>query len=1195
MNRWEITSPQASDAGMMLLEASAGTGKTYNIASLVLRLIAEEGLSMGELVVVTFTRAATAELVDRIRVRLREAVAALEGEREPNDEVLRLLYGNDDEAGRRARRLRLARLREAEVSFDECLVSTIHGFCQRILQQHAFEANSDFDQELVDDTTALRDELVDDWLSSKLHDGGPDRFSFLVHDCGFRREGLRRLAELALRDPDTEVLPAGEGARDAALDDEQAAARENAGFVRWLRGEFARRMRARRMQSYQDLLRDLARALADRASAGRQALVDAIRRRYKVALIDEFQDTDALQWAIFRELFSGPGQRLVLIGDPKQAIYGFRGANVHVYLEAKGAAARRAFTMQRNFRSDARLLDALNTFMSGEGFFGARGIDYVRVEAAPRDEGPADRLEPSSAPLQLRFADRRLAGARRLPDDEPLSKGAFEALLPARVADDIVELLEANVRRYDRASPLCAPDGFRPLHPGDIAVLTRTGAQALAMQRALTKANVPSVLTGAESVLASDEAFELQLWLDALASPGRDGPARAAATTRLFGRTGTLLALVDREEKGALDEWERWLVALSRWRGLYARYGFLRAFRAAVADDQLAPSDGGPAEDAVTRLLRRVDGERRYTNLWHVAELLHAAETNGGFSLTGLLGWLRQQRIDTTLDAETSELRLERDDDAVAIMTVHKSKGLEFPVVFVPFLWSARQLKEGEPLLMPQQARPAERVLDLRSGAERSEALRRAQRDQDEEQLRLLYVALTRARLRCVLYTGHVACLADSPLAAALHGAPTDRCDDRIDAGRARTKKPKRSELWADLEALAARSESPALGSRTIALEPCARPTGKVWQGAGQREGGSCARDFLRFGLDRVWRRHSFSSMTARHTGVRVEATDREGFDPDPDEIAGETQGPGTPRGARSLRVEDWVPLARFPAGVDAGTFFHAVFERADFAWAQPGRADGPAALRALVDELLGAHGFGVARFGELVTAGLLDVLRTPLGGPLGATRLFDVPKGARFDELRFDLPIAGGASGVTVHSEAIVSALRLRTKLATLSPGSDELLRSAYLDGLGDLGELAGFLTGSIDLVFRHEREGAPQWFVVDYKSNRLDPRATGGFPIEHYALEGMRHELERHHYYVQYHLYLLALHRYLRLRLVEGYDYDRDVGGVYYLFFRGMIGDATPLTARLRHGCFYDKPPFAVIDALDRALSGASEAVPR
>ena len=1288
--------------GITLLEASAGTGKTYSITDLVVRLVTEEDVRMREILVVTFTRAATAELKERIRLRLAEAIATLQGQKpDPKDIVLsRLSEAAATAAARDKGEDWLRRLRDAQESFDECLISTIHGFCQRMLQQNAFESSADFGLELVQDSTALREELVDDWLSSQLYLDDPDQYAFKVVRCGWTRDNLLELSKQVLGDPDMEVLPSPEERNEAgwlpllrafekgwrsgwcdslpqAIEDahsdgffqkprqttyrlkkatenaatvtdwldagatlgspeppngsywaaeslrkmqadpdadlqhealdamrrlvdyaDELAACWKAACVRWLREEFDRRNQARRTQSFQDLLRLLAKNLrpgdddgheesVDGARA-RAALIEAIGGRFKAALIDEFQDTDDLQWTIFSNLFGGGEHWLYLIGDPKQAIYGFRGANVHVYLAAKERAGERIFTMDRNYRSDHRYVEAMNHLMGRDGFFGEPEISYVKVDSDPRPQ--VDRLrfsepwgDPNTAPLQLRFFDQRLldAGATVADDDAPLPKTDVNIALPPVVAEDIVRLLDSGARIHDPGAE-AADEDYRLVGPGDIAVLVRTKHESRRVHGALIDVGVPAVRSGADNVFGSEEARELQLWLGTLAAPGRDGPARAAATTRLFGRNAAQLLALDAEEPSAVKAWDLWLDRLARWRELQEKRGFLTALRAAMSD-----------EDVPRTLLAGRGGERRLTNLNHVAELLHAAEVSDRLHLSGLLSWLQQRRAEAEQEDEDeeSELRLDRDDEAVSILTMHKCKGLQFPIVFAPFLWGAKVPKPSDAChIAPSKTDPTRRLLDLR--ADRGDTPQRAVTESRKEALRLLYVAVTRAKHRCVLYTGHVNLLQNAPMAPALHGEPGDTHANRLDAGWERATAGPLT-LWADLSQLADGSGSLlADGAATIAVSACEPATGMTWESRDRSEEPLQTRTFLRRGLDRLWRRYSYTALTSgKHASYApVEPQQPEGRDVDADDASAEAAqdsgpNPFAPRYDLPDDVES-VPLSGFPAGAHAGTFLHEIYEFTDFQLADPA-ADpvaGQDALGGLLDDLLPQHGFAPDRWRELLAHGITETLRTPLGGLLGDVRLCDVPKTARFDELRFDFPVAGGESHggsdhpSRVRSEHLIEALLLR------SP--DDRMRAPYLEGLRELklGHLAGFMTGSIDLVFRHAVDGQQRWFVADYKSNRLDPRRQRRYPQQHFCHEGMRYEMEQHHYFLQYHIYALALHRYLRWRLgKDNYDYDRDFGGVYYLFIRGMTGAQTPREGDRVNGCFHDRPPRAVIEALD------------
>ena len=467
------------------------------------------------------------------------------------------------------------------------------------------------------------------------------------------------------------------------------------------------------------------------------------------------------------------------------------------------------------------------------------------------------------------------------------------------------------------------------------------------------------------------------------------------------------------------------------------------------------------------------------------------------------------------------------------------------------------------------------------------------------EALRLLYVAVTRARHRCVLYTGWVKDLETSALGPALHGDPPQDADestnpppDRLRRAEARIGQGAAA-VWQDLVALV---DSSGAGTPTIAVSRCTPAEGVPWSGWTPAAQALAARTFSRRGLDRLWRRYSYTAMTRGKSVTYAEEAGREGFDGDavdePDAVA--DPSPADPWVPRIVVPDDApdVPLAGFRAGAAAGTFLHEVFERLDFRLLDPAGDPevGRLHLQEQLTDLLPRHGFDAERWIEELTEGLTPVLRTPLGGPLGDLRLCDVPRDQRFDELRFDFPIAGGGAfgqdgdRARVTSRALTDAIQLRP--------ADDVMRRPYLEGLSSLrlGALAGFMTGSIDLVFRAPAGGRLRWFVVDYKSNRLDPLRTRRTPQQHYAPEGLRYAMEQHHYYLQYHLYTLALHRYLRWRLGDAYDPAEDLGGIYYLFIRGMVGQRTCREGQRVFGCFHDRPPVEVIEALDRVFDRPS-----
>jgi exodeoxyribonuclease V beta subunit len=1346
-------------AGVTVLEASAGTGKTYQITNLVVRLVAEQRLPMSQILVVTFTRAATAELKDRIRERLAQAAQALRTGAGSDA----FLQGLVQRAGEQRGDWWL-RVAQAQEAFDQALISTIHGFCQRVLQQHAFETGAEFGLELLSDDSEIVEQLVDDWLSARVNVLPPEPYAQLVEQCGFTRAAVLGFVRAVLRDPDmpldpspparapegwrariealrdawsaghvalgqrfdaglppkkgqpddpavrlwaknqrthtgktvTAIAPAVEAWIQACLDApepqpappeleayfdlaklrgklvpavdvlpplvEQVAAALPLGsdlaalrrsnqrtqpwreLAAWARQAYVQRLEQRRSLCYQDLLRRLAGAL------DKPQLVEAVRERFGAALIDEFQDTDHLQWRIFSTLFGGGGHHLYLIGDPKQAIYGFRGANVHVYAQARGP--EEPLSMTTNYRSDARLVQAMNLVMGRwpRSLFGHPRIPYVHVSAPLRD--PIDRLlpppapepwqQPQAAPLQIRF----VSGGDDPAVLEPLGKSQANAGLPTLVAADVVAFLEAGFTVLDR--PDCPP---RPVTPGDVAVLVRANYQADAVIAALASAGVPAVRGGgAPSVFLSPEAQHLLQWLRAVASPASDRAARAAAVSPLFGWVAADLQAL--EEPGpASARWDAWLADLARWREQVDQRGLRWAFAQAV-----------DAWDVQARLLSLPDGERRLTNLGHLLELAHAAQLQQRLQLDGLVRWLVEQRDRLAAEEDPAELRLERDDAAVQVLTMHKAKGLQYPVVFAPFLWDGSLVRDSEldQLVHPVEGDPTQRQLDIQRpphGASKRHHVALSEREAWRENLRLLYVALTRARYRCVLYTGAiigkqkpVTGLQRSPLGLLLHSAPPHQPDElgpdaRYLQAQQRVAAMDPPALRADLAAWEAMGRwcgpdappgEPPLLAVSDTLIPRAVP---LWRSPLASDPAQlCTRSWERppapwtppgwprslRGLDRCWRRLSYSSITRarQHAGDDTSGM-AHGLQPVPerDVLARdhdqhvEPQAEGLAvaalrqrlREARPPMAQDQppVPLAAFPAGAEPGTFLHAVFEHLDFQSFPRDPADasamaaGRAVLGPLVQRLGAAHGLQDPDALALVVEHLPAVLQTPLGGPVGDLRLADIPRGRRLDELGFDLPVAGGDAYRRIPHEGPVAypqplsgrAFGEAFGLAARAPG----LRAAHLDALAHAWEqqrFAGYLTGTIDLVFATPTQpGLPaeRFFVADYKSNKLDLLAEGPPRPQNYCQAWMLHEMEHHAYTVQMVLYTLALHRWLRQRLGDAYRYERHVGGAFYLFLRGMTGPDTPRSGEHPLGVFFHRPAQALIEHLDALLDAS------
>jgi exodeoxyribonuclease V beta subunit len=1038
--------------GVTVLEASAGTGKTWTIAALAARYVAE-GTPLEELLLVTFTRMATGELRDRVRERLVGTEQALSrvliGEPPGDDPLVRLLASEHV-------RERRDNLSQALANFDAATVATIHGFCQEVLGGLGVAA--DVEGELVDDPTDLVNEVVDDlYVRRFLREDRPT----------ITRDEAGRVATIAVENPVAPIEPR------AAPENTVAAMRRRLAVA--VRDELAVRKRRAGVLTYDDLLTELDSVL--RSDRG-EAVARRLRERWKVVLVDEFQDTDPIQWSIMRQAFAT--STLVLIGDPKQAIYAFRGADVYAYLDAARTATTQA-TLDVNRRSDQGLIDAYDALFAGARL-GHEGIVYRKVRAAREGRGIQD---PPTPPLRMRIVRRgdvrsTARGYAELPSvREHVAKD---------VAADLVQLLSGG-----------------DVKPGDVAVLVQTNRNAARIRDALDAAGIPAVINGAGSVFGTVEAEQWLRLLEALERPTSELRARSAALTPFLGWSAERVAAAGDED------WEDVHRRLHDWARVLRLWGVASLVETITLAERLPE-----------RVLSGASGERRLTDLRHVGELLHAEQ----LGTTALAGWLRRRIAEAGHDTgdEDRSRRLESDAAAVQVLTVHRSKGLEFPVVYFPDLFEPGYIPERVPVTFHDA--DDVRTIDVGlTGADFNRHREQFVVEQRGEDLRIAYVALTRARHQAVVWWAPTFGSRDSSLGRLLFARAADGTIPA--AGRS---VPGDDEAWQRFERLAA----DAPGCIDVERSQLGLPLG--WSGPPRERAELSAAAFDR-DLDRHWRRTSFTDMTAAAHEVRV------GSEPEETVLDDEPEGPAMPAAGD-------LPLAAMPAGVEVGTFVHRVLEATDFA-----AADLDAELATRIAEVQTRRAVEIGDTAAVV-AGLRGAIETPLGPLLGGHGLRDVRREDRLDELDFELPLVGG--------DDPTGGLALD---ALVAPGLPQRLADPSLRR-----DVRGYLTGSIDLVVR----AGDRFAVIDYKTNWL---GAPGEPLtaRHYRPAALAAEMERSHYGLQALLYLVALHRYLRWRL-PGYDPDRSLAGVGYLFLRGMTGG--------EGGVFAWHPPGSVVEALSDVL---------
>ncbi|NED97060.1 UvrD-helicase domain-containing protein [Phytoactinopolyspora alkaliphila] len=1081
--------------GTTVLEASAGTGKTYALAGLVTRYIAEGEARLDEMLLITFGRAASQELRDRVRSQLVEAERALAEPSQPPDGALLGYLARGEAAEVSARH---ARLRDALANFDAATIVTTHQFCQLVLRSLGVAGDTDPGVTLVDDLGDLVAEVVDDLYLQ--------RFGNSSERPPLTRTTALQIATKVVGNPHTRLVPElyAEGSPEGVRVE----------FAKAVLDELDRRKRRLGVLGYDDLLTRLAAALTDPGASARHRM----RRRWSVVMVDEFQDTDPVQWKVIDAAFNGHST-LVLIGDPKQAIYAFRGGDIATYLTAAATAGERR-TLGTNWRSDQPLVDSLQVVLGGAQL---GHEDIVVHDVAARHQGSRLVAAPSNAPFRLRVVrrDQHRTGPDRTIGIDPLREHIARDL-----AADIGQLLSSGAT-YDG----------RTVRAGDVAVIVEAHKDARACRKALTEAGIPAVYSGDLDIFSSRAAQDWLCLLEAFDQPHRSGLVRAAATTMFFGETAASL------HAGGEDLTDRIGQTLRTWADHLRVRGVGAVFEAARLS--------GMAE----RVLAWRGGERDMTDLAHLAQLLHETAHRERFGLPALLAWLRQESAGKGRTTERTR-RLDSDAAAVQIMTVWVSKGMQFPLVYLPFSFN-RHIFDDDLLLFHQDG---VRSLDIggKNGADYEANKKRWRAEVAGDDIRLTYVALTRAQSQVVAWwapswdevNGGISRLlrgrkqGDPVVPESLDKAPSD--DDVL--------------VWLQRWQQAG---GPVVEESVIAdrVEPVHE----------EPSGGLAVASFTR-GVDLAWRRTSYSALVraADHQsgGVASEPEDRaledEAVDPLP--VSTTTSPDAVPS-----------PMEGLPVGATFGSLVHAVLEVAD-----PRAEDLHAELAGQIRDQLTLWPVDVSP--EVLAEAMLPLHTTPLGPLVPGLTLGDVELSDRLRELDFEIPLAGGDDAIADDVRLGEVASVLRAHLA----GNDPLL--AYADRLGQplLGRetLRGYLSGSIDVVIRVRHGDTHRFVVVDYKTNRLgDPEqadTSANYDRAHLA-SAMLHS----DYPLQALLYSVVLHRYLRWRLPD-YDPETHLGGVVYLYVRGMCGPDTPLTDGHPAGVFSWPLPPALVLALSDLLDG-------
>ncbi|MBV4550138.1 exodeoxyribonuclease V subunit beta [Pseudomonas sp. SWRI102] len=1202
--------------GSQLIEASAGTGKTFTISALYLRLVLGHGgpenrfgreLLPPQILVVTFTDAATKELRERIRTRLAEAARFFREEIPAPDSLITALRDEFDSEQWAAC---ANRLDIAAQWMDEAAVSTIHSWCQRMLREHAFDSGSLFTQTLETDHSELLGEVLRDywrlfcysmqgealsWV--RTHWGGPaallPRVRGLFASARGNGDGLapaeliaaslqeRSAALLDLKAPwrqwavelleicqqgvanksvdgrkmqaryfepwfqkitawvedeSLELLDIGtgftrltpEGMAEAwkgevpnhpgldamsslkasldALPTPEAAVLQHA--AQWVGARFEAEKRRRAEMGFDDMLLRLDAALQ---AEGGERLASLIREQFPVALIDEFQDTDPVQYRIFESIYrigdNDPETGLFLIGDPKQAIYAFRGADIYTYLRARQATAGRLHTLGTNFRSSHAMVSAVNhVFQSAESRPQGRGAFLFR-EPSGNNPVPFLPVESQGRKESLRVAGQAVAALNiwHLASDQPISGAVYRQHMAAACASEITALLNGGQS---------GRDGFvqeetmrRGILPADIAILVRDGKEAQAVRGELSARGVRSVyLSDKDSVFASQEARDLLTWLKACAEPDVERPLRAALASITLNLPLTELERLNQDELA----WESRVMQFRGYRMVWRTQGVLPMLRRLLHDFKLPQA-----------LMTRDDGERVLTNLLHLCELLQqaAVELDGE---QALIRYLCEHLALTGQAGEEQILRLESDEQLVKVVTIHKSKGLEYPLVFLPFICSTKPV-DGSRLPLHYHDETGQAQISL---SPTPELIIKSDDERLAEDLRLLYVALTRAQHACWL--GVADLKRGSNNRSILHLSALGYL---LGAGAPLSESMGLRRWLEDLQQ----------GSQAVSCLEMPQPSAEHYRPA--------RNDALLLEPLLPVRKASENWWIASYSALRFGDSLNAGSDTAPENpqaqklFDDERLDPDAPREAVAAGGD----IHRFPRGPNPGTFLHGLLEWA----AGEGFPTTPAIIEDAIARRCNRRGWN----GWINTLGdwLLHLITTPL--PSGADQAPVVLGQLERYQVEMEFWFAS-------HK---VDVLKL-----------DDLVCRSTHGGVARIAAepvlLNGMFKGFIDLTFEHDG----RYYVADYKSNWL------GIDDAAYTEHAMEQSILDNRYDLQYVLYLLALHRQLKARLPD-YDYDRHVGGALYIFLRG--------TRAASQGVYFTKPPRTLIEQLDRLFQGAPE----
>ena len=1142
--------------GSNLIEASAGTGKTYTITGLFIRFLLEKNIPHEKILVVTFTDAATKELKERIREKLKEVCNAfLKGS--SDDPFIKNIIKKYP--GKRYFEI----LNDTLKAFDQVQIYTIHGFCRKVLLENAFESCTLFDAEIVKDQAFLLRQIADDFYRKNFHNTSllfagyankkkinpdslnrflssiigrskvsilPDRKEIDYTKIEYEYSGLfQKLADIwvAQNYSIRKILLESPGLnrQQYRIKSVEKLLAQMDSFIKLNRNypfpfhEFEKfgsekiekstkknqetpkhpffdlcqeflNLNIELITQYDSKITDLKRSMiqegVEKLSEIKQKknvlgfddllsnvhgalysnqgdeLTENIRKKFSVALIDEFQDTDSVQFEIFNKIFP-ENSNLFLIGDPKQAIYSFRGADIYSYKEASEKSQSK-YTLSYNYRSDQGLVQAVNTiFEKNDNPFFFKWIDFNGVKAA----NSSVTCDP---PFNIWYLEsERFAGRSK-----KISSDVAKDIISNKIALTILEILQDSSEDY------CE---------GDIAILVRTNSEAEFVKKSLSNYNLRSVIFSHESVFDSTEASDFARIIKAIANPDNRSRIRAALSTEIMGYSLKDIATIAEDE----IRWENLLADFREYLLIWKKLGFIKMIREFLTRQKV-----------ISYVTKLADGERRATNILHLTEVLHRFDSKGK-DPEKLVKWFDEKRDPQSERDDDGLLRLSSDEKLIKIVTIHKSKGMEYPIVFCPFLFNQSRVNDSDSHFFFHDKKDNKLVLDL--GSEDKEInLAEAEKEVLAENLRLTYVALTRAKERCYIAYGRVGKFHTSSLAYLFHSLDGDNFTEKA-------KDLKDDAIISDIQKICDDS------CGTIALTMLYNDSDGINLSSGLSQNPLTPKLFNSL-VDNSFKVSSFSALTTHHKSYQ-----REDFAYLYEE---------------KTRSQDETDIFSFPKGSVPGLFMHEIFENIDYAGAT--EID----IVEVVKEGLVKYDFDDIWCDTIVKM-VFNVLNVPLDLKKSLS-LSRIDSKNKINELEFYFPVTN-----LTHDN--INELLIK---------EGEKERELKFD------ELRGFIKGYIDLIIHFEGK----YYIIDWKSNHIGDSSVD------YGYENLREAISENYYHLQYYIYTVALHKYLKNRLHD-YDYRKHFGGVFYIFLRGVEGESET-------GIFKDLPPFDLIEKLEKIFEG-------